>query len=449
MIELGLVRIGRLLQHTKLPWRAIHVAGTNGKGSVCSYVSRMLDAGKISSGSFTSPHLIDRWDCISVNQKTVDEALFHEVEAEFKARDEKEKIEASEFELLTATAFEIFTRSRIQIGVVEVGMGGSLDATNILQDPLVTVITRIGQDHEAYLGNTLTEIAGHKAGIMKSGVPCVYDGNNLPEVHRVVVARAKAIGNGYPLCVPQDCAEELSWIWKILPEEAFAAPQKTNLQLAFIAVTQALKRIGSPLDPSILLPGLQKSRWAGRLQWLEYFPVADKRNTILLDGAHNSQSARALADYVDARRTEAQRPVTWVIATSHGKPLREMLSTILRPGDHLVAVEFGPVDGMPWVYATKSADILKAAEYIGGVGQTYDAGKNVEDALKRAAKIASDGLLVVAGSLYLVSDVLRTRRARKLEDKKLKALAQYYSHSGPWDRIERLEDVGTAVPKRP
>ena len=441
MIELGLVRIGRLLQHTKLPWRAIHVAGTNGKGSVCSYVFRMLNAGKINSGIFTSPHLINRWDCIRINQNIVNKALFDEVEAEIKARDEKERINASEFELLTATAFEIFTRSKVQIGVVEVGMGGSLDATNILQDPLVTVITRIGQDHEAYLGNTLTEIAGHKAGIMKSGVPCVYDGNNLAEVHRVVIARAKAIGNGSPLCVPQDCQDDLSRIWKILPEKGFAAPQKTNLQLAFMAVIQALSRIGSTLDPSTLLPGLERSRWPGRLQWLTYCPVPGKRKTILLDGAHNPQSATALADFVDVRRTKARGPVTWVVAVSKGKPLEEILLTILRPKDHLVAVEFGPVDGMPWVHATKSADILRAAEHVCQVSQTYDAGVNVEDALKRAAEIASGGLLVVAGSLYLVSDVLRTWRVRRVETKKLKAIEQYYSHSAPWDRIERLQDV--------
>ncbi|KAK5009856.1 hypothetical protein LTR28_013051, partial [Elasticomyces elasticus] len=124
MIELGLSRISRLLIRTPLPWRAIHVAGTNGKGSVCAYISCMLDTynrsafradynlASIKHGRFTSPHLIDRWDCITIDNKTVRESTFKAVEEKVRARNEMECIEASEFELLTATAFEIFTQEK-------------------------------------------------------------------------------------------------------------------------------------------------------------------------------------------------------------------------------------------------------------------------------------------------------------------------------------------------
>lgn len=226
MIELGLQRISRLLSKTHLPWRAIHVAGTNGKGSICVYISGMLEAYNNSNfrklskrptirhGRFTSPHLIDRWDCISINQKTVSSALFHEIEQKVLLRNASEEINASEFELLTATAFEIFTHEKVDIGVIEVGMGGRLDATNILGVPvdadptsgepivralpLATAIAKIGLDHQSFLGTTLQAIASEKAGILKATVPLVYDSSNPPEVHDTFQNLASQIGAPIP-----------------------------------------------------------------------------------------------------------------------------------------------------------------------------------------------------------------------------------------------------------
>src|SRR4051812_42901739 len=130
MIELGLGRISRLLRHTPQPWKAIHVSGTNGKGSICAYLSAMLHASGVRCGRFTSPHLIDRWDCITIDEQPVRESIFREAEALVMKRNEVEKIEASEFELLTATAFEVFYKEKVEMGVIEVGLGGRLDATN-------------------------------------------------------------------------------------------------------------------------------------------------------------------------------------------------------------------------------------------------------------------------------------------------------------------------------
>src|SRR3954452_20560198 len=126
MIELGLSRISRLVQQSAFTWKAIHVAGTNGKGSITSYVSGLLTAAGIRCGQFTSPHLIDRWDCITINEQVVRESLFKRIENQVRQRDRRLGVEASEFELLTATAFEIFNHEQVEIGVVEVGMGGRL-----------------------------------------------------------------------------------------------------------------------------------------------------------------------------------------------------------------------------------------------------------------------------------------------------------------------------------
>jgi folylpolyglutamate synthase len=257
MIELGLQRISRLLSQTHLPWRAIHVAGTNGKGSICVYISGMLEAYNNSSfrklskrpairhGRFTSPHLVDRWDCISINQKTVSSALFHEIEKKVLLRNATEDINASEFELLTATAFEIFTHEKVDIGVIEVGMGGRLDATNILGVPvdadhtsgesitralpLATAIAKIGLDHQSFLGTTLQAIASEKAGILKPTVPLVYDSSNPPEVHDTFQELAAKVGAPTPnpkdliLSTPES-AEALA---QTLPSSDIATPNTT------------------------------------------------------------------------------------------------------------------------------------------------------------------------------------------------------------------------------
>lgn len=409
MIELGLARIGRLLQHTNLPWRAIHVAGTNGKGSVCAYISAMLHAGNISCGRFNSPHLIDRWDCITINEKTVDERVFRKAEAEIRARDRREGVEASEFELLTATAFEIFANEKVKIGVVEVGMGGRLDATNILENPLVTVITRIGIDHQAFLGNTLDEIAAEKAGIMKPGVPCVIDGTNLP-VHKVFEEKAALVEAGPIIQISPSTRGVDDELWKAVPMSGFELHQQVNLRLAYQAVKQALVRLHSSVEPSQLLPAIKKASWPGRLQNLSIRHMTGRTEDILLDGAHNPQSAEVLGLYVNGKLRQKMIPVTWIIAMSKGKDMERVLPCLIQPGDNVVAVEFGPVDGMPWVQPAAAKDVLDTAHSIGALACRLENPANVDNALRQANAIARGGPLVIAGSLYLVSDVLRLMR---------------------------------------
>ncbi|KAL9134328.1 MAG: hypothetical protein Q9175_004489 [Cornicularia normoerica] len=406
MIELGLARITRLLKDTQTPWRAIHVAGTNGKGSVCAYASAMLNAGNISCGRFTSPHLIDRWDCITINEKSVNEDFFREVETVVKTKDQSEDIKASEFEILTATAFEIFNREKIEIGVVEVGLGGLNDATNVLEHPAVTVITKIGKDHQFFLGSTLEEIALHKAGIMKNGVHCIADGSNTTEVLEVLKMNAAEVGATSLLLVPQD-ADSAVQVRNVVAKDELMDHQQMNLYLAFEAVKEVLAHCYPSLDPLRLLPSIPNTV-PGRLQNLNIRSLTDNDREILIDGAHNSQSAEVLGTYVDQRLREKHRPVTWMIAMSKGKDIQELLHCLLRSGDNLVAVDFGPVDGMPWVCPEEADSILSAARGLGNISdcsQTLTG--NLAQALQLAVQISDGGPLVAAGSLYLVSDVLR------------------------------------------
>lgn len=412
MIELGLVRVGRLLSESTLPWRAIHVAGTNGKGSVCAYASSMLHASGIVCGRFTSPHLIDRWDCITINEKTVEENLFRQVESRMITRNKIQNIEASEFELLTATAFELFAQEKVRIGVVEVGLGGRLDATNILKTPLVTVICKIGRDHENFLGDTIEKIAYQKAGIMKKGVPCLVDGSNPPSVLQVLADCARQVEAGPIIQVSADAEEGADHLWNVLAKDDYEPHQQMNMTVALEAVKSAIHQSGAPFLANQLAKAIAKTSWPGRLQLLSIKSLAGREQTVLLDGAHNSQSAEVLGRYVDKRLRQNSKAVTWVTAVSQGKDIAGIFRHLFKPGDHVITVQFGPVEGMPWVQAASSEEVLSQIQDMVELGHSSSS-PSIRKALEWAAKISSEGPIVVAGSLYLVSDVLRLLRVEK------------------------------------
>ena len=483
MIELGLQRISRLLEKTPLPWRAIHVAGTNGKGSICAYISGMLDvynksAWRTRTGHqplkhaiFTSPHLIDRWDCITIDQRTVEFSTFSQVEQAVLTRNDDDGIKASEFELLTATAFEIFTREEVDISVIEVGMGGRLDATNIIGQPingistswsaatfrpppLVNAIAKIGLDHQGFLGDTIEEIAREKAGIIKPRVPLVYEKSNDRSVTEEFNACASTKNTkafaltelGIPLAriTFRDLVTALPLseipggdgphdLMETSDSHASQSHVKQNTSVALRATWSALQQLDrlpttendlskqATAELSTLFKDMlqvpSRTVFPGRLQRLSIERLTGRKEDILLDGAHNAQSAQVLASEVERLREQARKDrkpetVTWVLAASDSKDVKEILGPLLAPGDSVFAVEFGPVDGMPWVKPMKTADILDAARAVQhkGLAQLTDCGKDVGAALRSACERSGEGLLVVAGSLYLVGDVLRLLR---------------------------------------
>ncbi|KAH6636800.1 Mur ligase [Chaetomium tenue] len=402
MIDLGLARVGRLVQHTPQTWKAIHVAGTNGKGSICAYLSAMLTASGLSHARFTSPHLIDRWDCIAIDGKPVSEAVFRDAEEVVKRRDKEDRIGATEFELLTATAFEIFHRQKVEYGVVEVGLGGKLDATNVLKQKAVSIISKIGLDHQSFLGNTIEEIALQKAGIIRPGVPCVVDGSNQRSVLKVIEDHAREVGA--ELRFPS-----ITSVTDAMTTEKFEPHQIQNLACAHLAFRLACPEQDRPLVH--FLPPIMQTQWPGRLQRLDVSRITGHQREVLLDGAHNTQSAEVLARYVETHLRSEGEPVTWVLAATQGKDMDGILGLLLRPGDQVAAVRFGSVDGMPWVKAADPVEILQAASQHGAhEAATYNAGDDVKGALKWASQAAGSRPMVIAGSLYLVSSVLRALR---------------------------------------
>ncbi|KAH8847292.1 hypothetical protein MCOR27_007306 [Pyricularia oryzae] len=406
MINLGLARIARLVERgDAFPWRAVHVAGTNGKGSICAYISALLtQVGGYSVGRFNSPHMIDRWDCITLNERTVHSSTFAAAEKDVLRRNDQLNIGASEFELLSATAFDLFRSSGVDFGVVEVGLGGRDDATNVLENKAVTVISKIGLDHQSFLGNTLADISLHKAGIMRQGVPCVVDASNPPTVLDAIHSHAKSVGTDIILASPSsDTRTQLS-------RQGFAPHQVQNLSCALEAFRVACPaKKSTPL--SELLPVLERISWPGRLQTIDIGKIVDSSKSALLDGAHNVQSAEVLAQYVNAHVRNGNEPVTWVLAASAGKDVAGIFELLVKPQDRVAAVRFGPVEGMPWVTPEDPDLILKLASDLGvDRSSLFNADADLRQALKWAASTGRGQPVVIAGSLYLAGDILRLLR---------------------------------------
>lgn len=463
MIELGLSRVYRLLARVPLPWRAIHVAGTNGKGSICAYVSGMLAAYNASTfrqdsnqpvlkhGRFNSPHLIDRWDCITIDGETISESIFHQVEARVIKRNEEEDIQASEFELLTATAFEIFTQEKVDIGIIEVGIGGRLDATNVLGQlsgwdrpsecgapldqfrpkPLITAVSTIALDHQVFLGTTLEEISSEKAGIMKPGVPVVL-APNVEVVTKNLVKIAKEVGVSHIAHAEDTQGYEDLWRQPLKKDNEYV--RKQNSAMAFTITWYALQQLDRLKvdDPVNLMPIIRafhavpaNTIWPGRVQEISIACITKHEPLIILDGAHNTESAEALANTIQNKAGNSQQ-IVWVIAASQGKDIRSMLELFMSVQSKssrefcscVIATKFGDVDGMPWVKAMSPAEILDQVRSVvrdvlpSRTVTFHTADPDLRGALNDACEYARamDGLVVVAGSLYLVGDVLRMVR---------------------------------------
>ncbi|PSN20433.1 bifunctional folylpolyglutamate synthase/dihydrofolate synthase, partial [filamentous cyanobacterium CCP5] len=322
-VELGLERIQRLLAALGNPQQRvpiIHVAGTNGKGSVCAYLGSILGAAGYRVGVYTSPHLVSWCDRISLNQQPISPADLLNTLDDVEAAIDPTEATPTQFEVVTAVMWLYFARASVGIAVIEVGLGGRLDATNACDRPLVTVITSLSLEHWQRLGPTLAHIAGEKAGILKPNCPAVI--GPLPEEARQVVAqRLLAVGcpslwpepaidlgdraqyrGGKRLSVsgtPLDAPDALVGLTYPLP--LLGSHQRVNSALAIAALT-LLRSQGWDIPVEAILEGLAQTRWPGRLEWVRW-----QGHLLLIDGAHNPAAAEALRGYVDGLvRSEEQ-----------------------------------------------------------------------------------------------------------------------------------------------
>lgn len=391
---------------------AIHVAGTNGKGSVAAMLDAVLRAAGFRVGLYTSPHLVRFNERIRIGGVAItDEALadlFDTLEP-VAATLAAQGIQATFFEFTTAMAFEHFRRERVQIAVVETGLGGRLDATNVVM-PLVSVITRVGLDHMTYLGDTVEAIAGEKAGIVKEGRPVVCGA--MPDAARDMVRRTALerhapfvdAGAAATVCrVSQSLAGQKV---SIGTENADYGTVTLRLlgrhQLENVAtVIAALETIGDvgglSILPEVVKKGLAATRWPGRLD------VVSEQPPVILDGAHNPDAARVLAAAL--KELFKHRPVALVWGMCRDKDALGF------------SAELGGLVRVCWPVDLTTERSRTQAE-LGNIARSR--GWEVRpamlaDALAQAEQWAQaqNGVVCIAGSLYLVGEVLALREGTK------------------------------------
>ncbi|MGB3266535.1 MAG: folylpolyglutamate synthase/dihydrofolate synthase family protein [Microcoleus sp.] len=401
-VHLGLERIQQLLQkldnpHQKVP--VIHIAGTNGKGSVCAYLSSALTAAGYRVGRYTSPHLIDWTERICINQKPISTTALQQCLEQVVSAAEGNTETPTQFEIITAAAWLYFAEQKADIAVIETGLGGRLDATNVCETPLVSVITSISLDHWQILGPTVADIAGEKAGIIKSKCPVVV--GDLPESARIVVEKriqeldcpaiwvtpAVDLGEGFAEYQLSQNSVKIKYQLPLLGQI-----QLINSAIA-LATLHTLQNLGWQISPTAIADGIAKTRWPGRLQQTTW-----KNQKILIDGAHNPAAAIALREYVD-NLTSSPSPINWVIGILATKDCDDILQALLKKGDRLYLV---PV---PDQNSSSPAELAAIAENICPELTVCQAFPDLTTALDAA--VAGDNLTVLCGSLYLVGYFLQ------------------------------------------
>ncbi|HEY9829064.1 MAG TPA: folylpolyglutamate synthase/dihydrofolate synthase family protein [Stenomitos sp.] len=452
-VHLGLERIQRLLAdlgnpHQRVP--ILHVAGTNGKGSVCAYLSAVLTEAGYRVGRYTSPHLVDWNERICLNEQPISIAALAELLLQVKAAIPQDSQDSpTQFEVITAAAWLYFAQQQVDIAVIEVGLGGRLDATNVCDVPLVSIITSLSREHWQNLGPTLADIAREKAGILKPGCPAVI-GQLPPEAKAVVEGRIQELDCPTVWVKPavelptqllresesqsppewgSQCSLEVSpsrapgvdlggkkdllshgsltpgeWQQRWAEYEGIQYPlpllgdiQLSNSALA-IATVQILRSQGWNIPDAAIQNGMAKTQWLGRLQWTTWH-----HHPLLIDGAHNTAAAIALRQYVDTLNT----PVTWVMGILSTKDHADIFDALLRSTDRLYLVpvpDHSSAD--PHALAILAQKICPELADC----RTYpDLEKGLEAATSNPME-TSKRLIVLCGSLYLVGHFLQNLR---------------------------------------
>lgn len=401
-IKLGLGRIQALLAelgHPEQASRYVHVAGTNGKGSVCAMIESGLRAAGVRTGLYISPHLVEPTERIQCDGQPVSErqfaAAFEQVHRTAESMYRQGELDAhpTYFETVTAMAFLLFRELAVEIVVLEVGLGGRLDATNIVQ-PDLCVITRIDYDHEAYLGNSLESIAREKAGILKWGIPAIFSPQR-PEAERVLEGHAEELGISVTRAEEWGTADReigrFGNCFTAIREDVSIAVEcplagEHQIENALTAVA-ALCALGVP--PATISEGIRRVFWPGRLERMRPAPE------LTLDGAHNPGGMRALGAYI--RRFYADRKVRVIYGSMRDKSLDE-IAGILSPLAHEVILT------NPNSHRALRPEVLHR---LFDSPSVRVAG-SLADALAMVADAREDEAIFVTGSLLLVGE------ARKL-----------------------------------
>jgi dihydrofolate synthase/folylpolyglutamate synthase len=418
-MKLGLERmrfIMNALQRPELLFHSVHVGGTNGKGSTIAFLEAIALAAGLKVARYTSPHLSSYTERFTINRLPISQQKLAKLVAEMrpvfkKAANQPEFGCPTEFEVGTALAFRYFAEENVDIALIEVGLGGRLDATNILK-PVVVGLTHIDHDHQEYLGEDLASIAWEKAGIIKRGTPVISAESHL-EVEKVLRQRARQ--QKAPLFyVGQEISYRLvNWGfegtdvelgWENVPAQyrlnLLGAHQGQNAAVAF-GLAMALRERGFNIADSAIKCGLAQASWPGRLEFIPGRP------DVLLDGGHNPDGFSSLSKSI--KRLFPERRIVGLIGIMGNRPVEDM-AAIIAPSIHDVVVTEVP--------DTKFHAAKRIKEAFTQLGYKPKLCSSSTEAFKMSIEMArkNNALLLVAGSLYLVGKL----RPRIIEECKLK-----------------------------
>lgn len=384
-----------------------HIAGTNGKGSTAAFLESILRHAGFRTGLNTSPHLERINERIRVNGEEISDAAFAEIFTRIQALNEellaagRLRAHPTYFECVTAMAFEYFARQRVEFGVFEVGLGGRLDATNILT-PLVSVITRVDFDHENFLGHSLAEIAREKAGIVKSGAALILAGQR-PEAREVILSRAKELGSrvvetdmAYRIedeRMEEGCGRarvrEIATGWTIELAPQLRGKFQTQNALNSVATARYLQERGYKISDDAIARGIAEAVWPGRLEKLQAEP------DVYLDGAHNPSAARELAVFWE--QNFAVRRIRLVFGALRDKAVDEIAGVLFPLAAEVIFTQPS---------TTRAISVAQLAEITSHHASKYTVIPEPELALEHALEEAeAQDVIFVAGSLYLVGQL--------------------------------------------
>ncbi len=381
-ITLGLERIEKILKILNNPqkqYKVIHVAGTNGKGSTAKIINQLLIEAGIKTGLYTSPHIFKYEERIMVDNEEISPYVFSKLVSEIDELAKKNKIELSEFELLTAVALYYFFIKQVEYVVLETGLGGEYDATNVVK-PKSCAITSIDFDHTERLGSTIEEIASQKAGIIKKGCEvAVLEDNKGCDVIKKKIDEVKAKTAKIPsVKVKYDDGKNIATIGKKKYEfNLLGSHQAQNLALALGAVAH-LK-----LNDEIIEKALKNVTWRYRLDY-------DNENQILIDSAHNPSGIQTLRDFLDENFKDTKKTIFF--GCLKNKDYKNMIKILKTKEDELYFIEFNHPNALKYEELGKRP---KAKKYD---FKSLDEIKNIE------------GLKVICGSIYMLGDILTTDR---------------------------------------
>lgn len=378
----------------------IHVAGTNGKGSTCAMLESILRAAGYRTGLYTSPFLQMYQERIRLDGLPLNDDLlvkYGEPLVAVSRQLEEQDVQVTPFEMGTALALSVFEGEKVDVAIIEVGLGGRLDPTNVVQ-PCLCGITAIGMDHMNFLGNTLAEIAGEKAGIIKQGVPVVCHPAES-EVAAVIAARAsemqaplRQLDRAMLVDAQSDAygsvaSYQLGGKWSDVRIPLPGAHQLTNA-MTVLAMVEELRRQGWNIPDEAVYAGIAGTRWPARLEWC---------GRVLIDGAHNPQGIAALRDYVQTYLLKEKRVLLTGVLEDKLQP--EMLGMLASLGQQIVTVTPDNPRAM------QAAELAQRLNAVGGCAQAAD---SLESGLAKARELAGEtGIIIAAGSLYFAGG-LRT-----------------------------------------